>query len=161
VELEGTLDSAIGDGQADAVTVQCTSGVDKVTVSTTAGRVNVSGFAALVSIGQAEAVNDDLTVLGLGGADTLTAGLGLRVLLDLVLDGAAGADTLTGGDGDDTLLGGTENDTILGGPGSDAIDGGLGADAMNGGFGADSYTCLTPGDTVVLDGSDAVRPACP
>jgi len=32
---------------------------------------------------------------------------------------------------------------------------------MDGGFGVDSSTCLTPGDTVVLDGADAVPPACP
>jgi Ca2+-binding RTX toxin-like protein len=161
LELEGTLDSAIGDGQPDAVTVEGGSGADTGTISTAAGQVTVAGFAALVSIGQAEGPADTLTVLGLGGADRLTAGLGLRVHVDLTLDGAAGADRLTGGDGDDTLLGGTENDTIFGGPGNDTIDSGLGADVMNGGPGADSYTCTTPGDVITSDGADAAAPVCP
>ena len=91
----------------------------------------------------------------------ITAGFGLRALLDLVLDGGAGGDRLTGGDGDDTLLGGTENDTILGGPGNDTIDSGLGADTMTGGAGTDTYGCLTFGDVVTPDAGDPVPPFCP
>jgi Ca2+-binding RTX toxin-like protein len=161
LKLEGALDSAIGDGAADAVTVEGTAGKDAATITTAAGQVNVAGLPVLVAIGQAEGPADTLAVLGLGGADTLTAGLGLRVHLDLTLDGAAGADRLTGGDGDDTLLGGTENDTIFGGPGNDTIDSGLGADTMNGGPGADTYTCTTPGDVITSDGADAAAPVCP
>ena len=59
--------------------------------STTAGRVNVTGLPARVSIGQAEDANDDLHVLGLSGADRITAGFGLRALLGLTFDGAPGA----------------------------------------------------------------------
>jgi Ca2+-binding RTX toxin-like protein len=100
-------------------------------------------------------------VLGLTGADRITAGFGLRALLGLTLDGGAGRDRLTGGDGDDTILGGTENDTIVGGPGNEAIDSGLGADAMTGGVGTDTYGCLTPGDVVTPDAGDPVPPPCP
>jgi hypothetical protein len=46
---------------------------------------------ARVSIGQAEDANDDLQVLGLSGADRITAGFGLRALLGLRLGGGAAA----------------------------------------------------------------------
>jgi Ca2+-binding RTX toxin-like protein len=161
VELEFPLDSEVGDAAADVVTVDGTTGADTIGVSTTAGRVNVTGLPARVSIGQAEDANDDLRVLGLSGADRITAGFGLRALLGLSLDGGAGGDRLTGGDGDDTLLGDTENDTIFGGPGNDTIDSGLGADSMTGGVGTDTYGCLTPGDVVAPDAGDPVPPLCP
>ena len=161
IDLEFPLGSAVGDGAADVVVVEGTSGANTIGVSTTAGRVNVTGLSARVSIGQAEDANDDLQVLGLTGADRITAGFGLRALLGLTLDGGAGGDRLTGGDGDDTILGGTENDTIFGGPGNDSIDSGLGADSMTGGVGTDTYGCLTPGDVVAPDPGDPVPPACP
>ena len=162
IDLEGPpVDSEVGDGAADVVRVEGTSAANTIGVSTTAGRVNVTGLAARVSIGQAEDANDDLQVLGLSGADRITAGFGLRALLGLALDGGGGGDRLTGGDGDDTILGGTENDTIFGGPGNDAIDSGLGADSMTGGVGTDTYGCLTPGDVVTPDAGDPVPPPCP
>jgi Ca2+-binding RTX toxin-like protein len=161
LELEFPLDSEVGDGAADVVTVEGTSGADTIGVSTSAGRINITGLSVRVSIGQAEDANDDLHVLGLTGADRITAGFGLRALLGLTLDGGAGGDRLTGGDGDDTIVGGTENDTIFGGPGNDAIDSGLGADSMTGGVGTDTYGCLTPGDVVTPDAGDPVPPPCP
>ena len=67
IDLEGQLDTEVGDGALDLITVEGTSGANTIGVSTTAGRVNVTGLSARVSIGQAEDANDDLHILGLTG----------------------------------------------------------------------------------------------
>ena len=64
-----------------------------------------------------------VTLVGLGGNDTLTGG--------------AGPDNLQGGDNNDVIVGGSGNDTIDGGNNEDTITGGLGADSTQGGSGTD------------------------
>ena len=64
-----------------------------------------------------------VTLVGLGGNDTLTGG--------------AGPDNLQGGDDNDVIVGGAGNDTIDGGNNDDSITGGLGADSTQGGSGND------------------------
>ncbi len=145
-----------GDGAIDQVRVMGTAGADTAVVSPSAGVVNVTGLSAAVHVTSAEPANDDVNVLGLGGADKLSATSGLAVLIGVVLNGGSGADKITGGDGPDLLLGETESDTILGGGGTDLITGGLGGDSLNGQGDADVYTCLTAGDTVVQDGTDTI-----
>ncbi len=160
VRLAGTLGGASGDAQADIVDVTGTQSKNTVKVAVSGTRVDVTGLAAVVHVSSPEPA-DRLQVNGLAGADELTAGTGLAPLIGLTLNGGDGDDILTGGDGADILDGGAANDVIKGGAGGDMIIGGAGSDAMNGQAGADNYTCLTPGDTFVQDGTDTVGPACP
>ncbi len=160
VRLSGTPGGASGDGQADAVIVDGTSKKDTVKVAVSGTRVDVTGLAVAVHVFSPEPA-DGLPVNGLGQADKLTAGTGLAPLIGLTLSGGPGNDTLTGGDGADVIDGADGNDVLKGGAGGDLIVGGPGSDAMNGQAGADNYTCLTPGDTFVQDGTDTVGPACP
>jgi Ca2+-binding RTX toxin-like protein len=78
-------------------------------------RVNLVPFS--LDIGTTEV----LTVNGLGGNDTMTAGNGLDALIDIVFNGGAGNDSLAGGDGDDVLTGGAGADTFVFGRGVDEI----------------------------------------
>ena len=67
----------------------------------------------------APATNDDWTVSGLGGADSITT--------------LGGSDSVTGGSGDDKILTGGGDDTLRfsgSGNGFDTIDGGAGSDRM-------------------------------
>jgi Ca2+-binding RTX toxin-like protein len=84
---------------------------------------------------------EELTVKGLGGADTITGQNGIGTLTHLTLDGGAGDDQLRGGDGADTLLAGA---------GDDFVDGNIGADSAQLGSGNDTFQ-WDPGD-----GSDTV-----
>jgi RTX calcium-binding nonapeptide repeat (4 copies) len=97
-------------------------------------------------------LNDKLTVNGLGGADTITAGPGLAALIQLVINGGTEADVLTGGDGDDRIAGEQQNDAMFGGDGNDTlvwnpgdandlVEGQAGNDTMefNGSAGAEAF----------------------
>jgi Ca2+-binding RTX toxin-like protein len=74
-----------------------------------------------VQIPHSEPANDKLTVNGLGGADTITAGPGLAALIQLVINGGTDADVLTGGDGNDRIVGEQQNDSMFGGAGDDTL----------------------------------------
>lgn len=63
-------------------------------------------FAQVVNIIGAEATNDHLTIMTLGGDDTVDASRLAASLIQLTLDGRDGNDDLTGGAGNNTLLGG-------------------------------------------------------
>jgi Ca2+-binding RTX toxin-like protein len=96
-------------------------------------------------------------IVGGGGGDTITLGLGHEEAFggarNDILRGAAGndilygdaaveavtdgADQLFGDEGDDLLFGGGGNDTLMGGIGDDVLDGGSGADILDGGEGYD------------------------
>jgi Ca2+-binding RTX toxin-like protein len=116
----------VGDGQPDSVIVHGTEGDDIVLAFGDASGTSVLGLAAQVNITGAEAANDRLTVLALGGADVVE-GSGLAVgAIQLTADGGAGEDVLVGGDGNDILLGGDDDDVLVGGPGVDVLDGGAG-----------------------------------
>ena len=115
-----------GDGQADNVIVDGTSGDDAITVAGDANGTTVLGLAAQVNITGAEPANDRLTVNALGG-DDVVEGSGLALgAIQFTADGGDGDDVLIGGDGDDTLLGGDGDDVLIGGPGLDVLDGGSG-----------------------------------
>jgi Ca2+-binding RTX toxin-like protein len=115
-----------GDGLADFVILNATSGNDVVVVNSIAGGVSASGLFATLNIFGAEPANDRLTVNLLAGDDVLDAtGMGINEIL-LTGDGGDDDDVLLGGDGIDTLLGGLGDDTLIGGPGNDILDGGLG-----------------------------------
>jgi Ca2+-binding RTX toxin-like protein len=119
-----------GDGQVDTVIVNGTNSNDTIRVAEDSfagdARTTVLGLAAQVSITNAEAANDRLTVNARNGDDTVDAsGLSADAIL-LTEDGGNGDDALTGGAGDDTLLGENGDDVLIGGPGQDVLDGGRG-----------------------------------
>jgi Ca2+-binding RTX toxin-like protein len=81
IDLAGTLGGATGDAQPDIVTVNGTAVADIINIISNAGAVDVSGLSALVRITHSEAANDNLTVNGLAGADTITTGAGVTNLI--------------------------------------------------------------------------------
>jgi Ca2+-binding RTX toxin-like protein len=132
------------------VTVDGGEGSDTTTYSGTSGDDTIgiarNGIAAVAAFTPAsQPVNntavEELTVKGLGGADTITGQNGIGTLTHLALDGGSGDDQLRGGDGADALLGGA---------GDDFVDGNIGADTAQLGGGADTFQ-WDPGD-----GSDTV-----
>ena len=117
--------SGIGDGQADTIIINATSGDDDIVVSSSGGVITVSGLAATVTITGAEAANDRLVINGLGGDDVITAST--LTGIQLTEDGGNGDDVLIGSPGNDILLGGAGDDVLIGGPGNDVLDGGTGS----------------------------------
>jgi hypothetical protein len=71
VDLAGTIGGAVGDGQADRVVVNGTSGNDAIDVSGDAQAVKVSGLAATTEILHSQVANDRLDVNTLAGRDTV------------------------------------------------------------------------------------------
>lgn len=100
------------------------------------------------------------TLRGLGGDDSLTAGMGAGGytldggLGNDVLNGANGPDTLRGGSGNDVLGGGNNNDTLSGGSGNDILRGGTGNDVLWGGTGADRLAGNEGRDTFLFRSAD-------
>ena len=126
-----------GDG-ADVVTYRGTNHDDAVRVQRNGDAVGTFGPGGVLNSTAVE----NLTVQGLDGADTVSAGAGIGTLTQLTLDGGAGGDDLRGGDGADLLLGGA---------GDDHLDGSTGADVARMGGGDDRFR-WDPGD-----GSDTVE----
>ena len=120
-DLEAAIGGGVGDGAADSVTVNGTNGPDDIQIDAFEGVVEVIGTSPAVQIEHSEAANDKLTVNGLGGADTITAGPGLAALIQLVINGGTEADVLTGGDGNDRIAGQQGNDSMFGGAGNDTL----------------------------------------
>ena len=140
INLNLAVRSAVGDGQADTVTVNGTQGIDTINV-TAAPATRPSQGCPPWSTLRPRGANDRLTVNALGGSDVVNAsGLAAGVLA-LTLNGGLGADLLVGsqgddlvngGDGDDTALMGDGNDTFVWNPGddNDTIEGQAGTDKM-------------------------------
>jgi len=100
----------------------------------------------------ASAFSGDVTLIGVGGADTLRGGSG-----NDMLNGRSGADSITGGDGDDTLKGMRDADTINGGAGDDSLDGGTQDDRLSGWTGDDELYGRSGNDTLVGgEGNDSL-----
>jgi hypothetical protein len=121
VDLEAAIGGGRGDGAADSVTVNGTNNPDDIQITATGSAVDVNGAPVAVQIDHSEPANDKLTVNGLGGADTITAGRGLAALIQLVINGGTEVDVLTGGDGDDRIVGQQQNDSMFGGAGNDTL----------------------------------------
>jgi Ca2+-binding RTX toxin-like protein len=120
-DLEAAIGGGRGDGAADSVTVNGTNNPDDIQITATGSAVDVNGVPVAVQIDHSEAANDKLTVNGLGGADTITAGPGLAALIQLVINGGTEVDVLTGGDGNDRIVGQQQNDSMFGGAGNDTL----------------------------------------
>lgn len=107
-----------------------------------------TGFDTLSAVSLPNGFAKKLTLLGLGGDDTLTS----NVLAGTLLDGGEGNDSLVGGAGKETLLGGNGNDTLIGNGGDDSLTGGAGIDLLTGNLGNDvlkgdaSDTLIEAGD---------------
>jgi Ca2+-binding RTX toxin-like protein len=100
----------------------------------------------------ASSFSGDVTLIGVGGGDTLKGGAG-----NDMLNGRSGADSITGGDGDDTLKGLRDNDTLNGGAGDDWLDGGTQDDAISGWTGDDLLYGRSGNDILVGgDGHDSL-----
>ena len=172
VDLSGQPGTGIGDGAADTVVVNATSGDDHISVGGSAAATTVSGLAAGVTITGAEPTNDKLVVNGLGGSDTLQVnGTGAADTIGVVTDGQNVAVTgvgniiveangvenvvISAGAGDDVinasgLIPGLTQLTIDGGAGNDMIMGSQGADILLGGSGDDTVIGGRGNDTALL-----------
>jgi len=112
-----------GDGAADQVAVDGTSGADTVVVTGAAGAASVSGLPADVSLAGAEAALDSLQV-NLGGGNDVFDASGLAAdVVQLTVVGGAGADAMIGSQGNDTFVWNP-------GDGNDSIEGQAGVDTM-------------------------------
>jgi hypothetical protein len=81
VDLAGTLGGTAGDGAADSVIVDRTTGNDTIGVSGSGGGVKVSGLAPTVQVFHSEIANDRLAINTAGSADTVdSAGLAAGVI---------------------------------------------------------------------------------
>jgi Ca2+-binding RTX toxin-like protein len=137
--------AAVGDGAADAVIVNSTTGVDLMSIAGAAGSVTLTRPSLTVAVTNTEPANDTLTVNASAGADLMSAsGLASTSVL-LTLNGGADGDILVGSLGNDTINGDAGDDLIRGGDGNDTLDGGADTDTIDGGAGIDT---ATNGETV-------------
>jgi Ca2+-binding RTX toxin-like protein len=137
-----------GDGSADVVTVNASTGDDVAVIAGDAGGISVQGLAAQVSVTGAEGGLDRLHVNGGAGDDVIDASGVAAGSIGLVLDGGEGNDVIIGSAGDDVLIGGPGDDVIIGNGGNDTIIAAPGADTVIQGFQAGAGA----GDVIDLRG---------
>ena len=130
VNLNLAASDGSGDGQADTVIINGTTGDDVIVATGDASGVAIQGLAAQVNIAGAEAANDRLTINALAGDDVIEASGLAANAIQLTEDGGDGTDVLIGGAGNDTLIGGAGDDNLIGGPGLDILDGGPGSNTL-------------------------------
>jgi Ca2+-binding RTX toxin-like protein len=157
-DLAGTLGGNTGDTQTDEVTVDGTSGNDKIDVAGDASGVAVTGLAARVAVQHQEA-NDKLDVDGLDGNDAISAAALAAGAITLSLDGGAGDDTIAGAQGVEAAFGGSGNDSIDGNGGNDAAFLGDGDDTFvwDPGDGSDTVEGQDGLDTMVFNGANGAE----
>jgi Ca2+-binding RTX toxin-like protein len=141
IDLASPSGSGVGDGQADTIIINATSGDDVISISRTGGFITISGLAETVTITGAEAANDRIVINGLGGDDVIDA-TGLSGI-SLTANGGEGNDILIGSPGNDVLTGGSGDDILIGGGGLDVLDGGTGNNILIPSF-AMAHSVLSP-----------------
>jgi Ca2+-binding RTX toxin-like protein len=178
VDLEGTPDGGMGDGQADSIVLNGSASREVVSIGVAKGILEVGGLFATVRVEHGEPAldrvsyvvlgPDEVHVLGTKKADTIAlspVGGAVRASVDsfptavdvsgggtLVVFGLGGADTISGASGLAAL--GTSL-VIDGGSGDDVITGGDGADVLIGGRGNDIVRGGRGNDVLLLgSGSD-------
>lgn len=147
LNLASTPGSNTGDGEADSVIVNGTSGADNILVAGHDNSARVGGLQALVIISGVEAANDQLTINALAGADTVDASGLLAGVIGLVLNGGDDADLLTGSQGSDLINGNRGNDVALMGAGDDTF-------VWNPGDGSDTVEGQDDYDTLQFNGAN-------
>ncbi|MFL6570926.1 MAG: hypothetical protein ACJ8G4_04165, partial [Burkholderiales bacterium] len=144
VNLAGTLGGSTGDGAADQVIVDGTSGNDTLQFAGTGASASVLGLAAITSVSNAEA-SDQLVVDGLGGNDVISASVAQAGAPALVFEGGDGQDTavVEGSAGADTFA------VVANGTRAHVDAGGLHLDVgtteslvVHGGSGDDQFSAL-------------------
>jgi Ca2+-binding RTX toxin-like protein len=154
VAIDLALPGGVGDGDSDSVTVNGTTGSNRINVTASGTMVTVGGLSAEVTIDHAES-GDRLSINGGAGNDTIDATALPAATIALSLDGGAGNDIIIGGHDADTLIGGDGNDTVTGGAGKDAASLGAGNDQFiwNQGDGSDIVEGQDGADTLEFNGS--------
>lgn len=142
VDLEGSLGSGAGDGQADAVRVHGTESGDRLTITGAGTTAKVSGLPYLVKVSNLEA-DDSIQVFGNGGADLINASGAIAGAHKIQLDG---------GDGSDTIIGSASADVIIGGDGRDFVRGNAGDDVAFLGSADDRYAWKTGDGNDIIEG---------
>ena len=118
-DLAGVLGGTAGDAQPDIVIVNGTNGPDNIDIVGAGTSASVLGLPTEVNITNSEGANDSLVVNALGGDDAVTATSLPAGVIELTIDGGAGADQLLGSQGADAFLGGDDDDDIFGDNGND------------------------------------------
>jgi Ca2+-binding RTX toxin-like protein len=144
VNLAAMAGGTAGDGSADNVIVNGTSGADVAELIGDASGIQVIGLAATVSVTGTEAALDTITIQGGAGDDVIEATAVQAGAAKLVLDGGEGNDVVIGSAGDDVLIGGEGDDILIGGGGHDTFMAGPGDNVVIQGF--------TAGDTLDFEG---------
>jgi Ca2+-binding RTX toxin-like protein len=130
INLASTIDGTTGDGAADTIIINATSGDDVVLVVGDAGGGSVLGLSAQVNIIGFDATMDRIVINTSAGDDVVEASGLAAGAIQLTADGGDGNDVLIGGDGNDTLIGGAGDDVLIGGPGQDILNGAPGNDLL-------------------------------
>ena len=129
IDLGSPPGSGTGDGQADTVVINATSGDDVIIIANDNGVVTVTGLSTTVTITGFEAANDRLVINGLGGDDVIDA-TGLGTAMRFTANGGDGNDVLIGSPGNDVLTGGNGDDVLIGDGGQDVLDGETGNNVL-------------------------------
>ena len=87
IDLAPSFGVTGGDGIADNVVVNGTEGNDSISLTGANSEVDVTGLASAVSIKNADALDDSLSVNTLGGNDNVFSDGGIAALLNLFVDG--------------------------------------------------------------------------
>ena len=155
-DLAGTIGGTAGDGQADNIIVNGTSGDDIVDVVGAGTSASVLGLPARVNVTNSEGANDSLAINTLGGEDGVTATTLPAGVIKLTINGGAGDDSLLGSQGNDVLLGGTEDDFVFGDNGNDVAFMGSNDDVFqwNPGDGNDTLEGQDGHDTMLFLGAN-------
>jgi Ca2+-binding RTX toxin-like protein len=150
-------DTDIDEGGVGTDTVEVNGGNGAESFTTTANGIRVrfdriDPAPFFLDIGTTE----NLVLNANGGDDSFSATGNLAALIQLTVDGGAGADTLLGSNGADVLLGGDNNDTIDGNQGNDVIFMGIGDDTFNWdpGDGSDIVEGQDGNDTLRFNGAN-------
>jgi len=130
IDLAGTIGGVTGDGAADTVVANGTSGNDIIDLFGAGTSLTVVGLPTQINVTNAEAANDTMVINGLGGNDGITATTVPAGVMKLTLDGGAGDDTILGSQGADTIIGGDGNDFAFGDNGNDVAFLGAGDDVF-------------------------------
>jgi Ca2+-binding RTX toxin-like protein len=144
-----------GGNDTDTVEVNGGNGAEQFTATANGTRVRFDRLAPApfaIDIGTSE----KLVLNANGGDDSFSATGNLAALIQVTVDGGAGADTILGSNGADLLLGGDGNDFVDGQQGNDVAFLGAGDDVFqwDPGDGNDTIEGQADTDTMLFNGSN-------